>query len=839
MQATQENLGAAENGTSPILSGGIIPFDHTNHGTANNGTARTGLLRKFFDWHAVNREHSRFRTMWLAVILLLVILAFSSVVLLRIALLEQEQTKRSAAFLARDTIRSIDTELRNADALLRGLSTSRDLAGHNYREFHSQLLATWQPAGTWMGVFDPAGNEVVNTLSPFGTELSNAELKNPKFAEAWRLVKSGKVVFAGRLATSLDDFSGVAFPVVQDGVFRHGLYYSISLRRVQSLVARQNVPEGWVLTLADKRGELLTRIPASTKPTSDITIVNAPHSELTGWQASVSIPSAVLNAPIRRAIARIAWIAALFLVVGLPMIWLIERPFLRLSARLKQSLKQAKSVEEGYTIYWSGASDGLFIVRPTADGLSFESVNPAFETQTGLTKSQVEGRPLQLAEFQPIGDFLAARCTECIQADESVVFTGAVDTNAGRRHWRSGLSPLKDEQGAITLLLGNIHDFTEQVSAFNLAKASQMLLQDAIDAIESRVAVLDGSGLIVATNAAWREPRKRAGDYREGEEVGSSYLSWAYRTLPEINHPQLRRGVAALISGQTARFTLPYVVAASDGLAWRRLSLSRFHHEHNTHIIAFNEDVTEVVQAQSDLRQTTEELAVAQEKERERIGVELHDSTGQHMVALSLGIAKMKRQISHIDGIEPVIEDMEASVTAALREIRVLSYLLHPPELDREGFVDATHRYVAGFGSRTGLNFTFDAVGDLDRLSNEVQHVTFRIVQESLSNVYKHAAARNIKVHLRESDGELELGVADDGCGMPSATNPDSHEPPMGVGIPGMQTRVSQLGGTMTITSTADGTVLNATFPKARRGVSRLALEKGGRLMNRTAATDR
>ena len=223
----------------------------------------------------------------------------------------------------------------------------------------------------------------------------------------------------------------------------------------------------------------------------------------------------------------------------------------------------------------------------------------------------------------------------------------------------------------------------------------------------------------------------------------------------------------------------------------------------------------ELANTRAALDDTPELVLWAQEQEREQIAVELHDSTSQHLVAITLGLAKLRRTLGVNSLTKDILDDMSASVGEAAKEIRVFSYLMKPSGLERDGLGTSAMSLVSGFGLRTGLNAHCRLQGALDAVDFEVGHAAFRVLQEALSNVYRHAGAKGVEVELVNRTGVLTLRIADDGRGIedPLLNAGGAHR--LGVGIVGMRARVQQLGGTLKITSTAAGTSVLARMRAA------------------------
>jgi two-component system NarL family sensor kinase len=348
-------------------------------------------------------------------------------------------------------------------------------------------------------------------------------------------------------------------------------------------------------------------------------------------------------------------------------------------------------------------------------------------------------------------------------------------------------------------------DITDRHLAQAEIEQATELLQGSLDAMDAHIALIDDAGRIVAVNEAWRDAA--ASGKLADPGLGAPYLELCGQMAPELDKAKVARGLRSLLTGRRHSFGLAYVLTTPEGVRWRRLRINRFRHGQALRLIASHEDVTEVARAQAALRETSERLLTIQDEERQRIAVELHDSTSQHLVALGLGVTRLRRSLG--ETAQPVLDDMSGSIAEALKEIRVFSYLLSPPDLERDGLEIAAGRFVSGFGARTGLATIFRVEGDLEGLEPVVQRAAFRVIQEALSNVHRHAEARGAEIDLAARGGDLLLRIADDGRGIDLSADGAM----LGVGIPGMRSRVDQLGGLLTIGGDGTGTVVEATFP--------------------------
>ena len=149
------------------------------------------------------------------------------------------------------------------------------------------------------------------------------------------------------------------------------------------------------------------------------------------------------------------------------------------------------------------------------------------------------------------------------------------------------------------------------------------------------------------------------------------------------------------------------------------------------------------------------------------------------------------------------------------RQIRSLSYLLHPPVLDELGLASAVKEYAQGFGARSGISLELEVQSDFARIPEEAEIALFRIVQESLANIQRHSGSATAKIRLQADQGRIELEVSDQGRGMASEDGQAGGRSRLGVGILGMRERMMQLGGALEVRSGGSGTTVLATIPLA------------------------
>jgi signal transduction histidine kinase len=223
----------------------------------------------------------------------------------------------------------------------------------------------------------------------------------------------------------------------------------------------------------------------------------------------------------------------------------------------------------------------------------------------------------------------------------------------------------------------------------------------------------------------------------------------------------------------------------------------------------------------------------AEENERARIGRELHDSTFQHLVAADLGLSLVLRNEALSADERERLQGVQSSLAAAQTEMRAFAYFLHPPELRELGLQRALEKFCAGFARRSGLEITFTSDGVPKDLSSDAEHALFRVGQEALMNVYRHAFARQVSVGLRSKDGDLTLEVRDDGIGVDGAERFEHG----GMGVAAMKSRMLSVDGELNLDYLGPGLAVIARVPAPGATPVEAAVQHRNRDGSRVAAS--
>jgi two-component system sensor histidine kinase UhpB len=216
-----------------------------------------------------------------------------------------------------------------------------------------------------------------------------------------------------------------------------------------------------------------------------------------------------------------------------------------------------------------------------------------------------------------------------------------------------------------------------------------------------------------------------------------------------------------------------------------------------------------LAQREVELGALSNRLMSVQEEERRRLSRELHDGVGQGLTAVVSHLWLIERRLPHgDDGLRVQVSEARGLAAKTLAEIRELSQLLRPSLLDDWGLVPSLEAQVKTFKTHQEIEVALEADDLPDRLPQELETAIYRIVQEALTNVVKHARATRVRVALRHTDHALHLDVIDNGIGYREGRAGDKP----GLGLLSIRERVRALGGRVTMTSSR-GAHLSVVLP--------------------------
>ncbi len=213
----------------------------------------------------------------------------------------------------------------------------------------------------------------------------------------------------------------------------------------------------------------------------------------------------------------------------------------------------------------------------------------------------------------------------------------------------------------------------------------------------------------------------------------------------------------------------------------------------------------EMVASREELRELAEQQRSVRDAEQKRIAREIHDELGQALTSLKLGIHLLKRNISNGNGVEDKltseIDDLSKQVDSTIGTVRRIATELRPSVLDDFGLVAAIEWQTKEFGSRSGIDCIFSSNVDEIELESDASTAVFRILQEALTNIGRHADATQVHVRFEHSNGDLQLTVDDNGRGIDRERTKKNRS----LGLLGMRERARLLEGEVSISSSKNG----------------------------------
>ena len=378
-----------------------------------------------------------------------------------------------------------------------------------------------------------------------------------------------------------------------------------------------------------------------------------------------------------------------------------------------------------------------------------------------------------------------------------------------------------------------LRDITERMMAEEALKSSRTFTRSVLNSLPSQVCVLDQDGVILKTNDAWKElARLQTNGVVTIGEVGDNYFALGRLATGggTSTGQAILKGLNAVLDGHDPIFSAEYQAQLmEDDEHWFLVRVTPLKGEKG--VVISHTDISERVRMgqalerhllllsdkQQELETLTGKLIEAQEQERRRIARDLHDDFNQRLAALSVELETIERASVAIP--EPVVRHLAAirgQVGQLSDDLHDLAYKLHPSLLEHVGLEIAVREHVTEFTKRTGLPVTLTAREVPGKLTPAMATGLFRVMQESLQNVLKHAQATGVTVRLSASSKGIGLSVRDNGKGFEVESQSERRS---GIGLMSMQERARLLGGFIRIHSRpGHGTKVCAWTPLSEEG---------------------
>ncbi len=440
---------------------------------------------------------------------------------------------------------------------------------------------------------------------------------------------------------------------------------------------------------------------------------------------------------------------------------------------------------------------------------AIREINTAAAALVGVDRDRILGKPFLPCVLRADVKLFLRHLLRCSRAEagstvasELRLRTVGNPTLEVRLSSRRALLPRRPGVAFYTLVV----DISEEQRREVALRSSEKLHREIVETANEGICIVNEQNQIVFAN---RRMAVMVGTDAEDLLGRSGYDLAPAREVPQAQTAFERRDIGS--GGQTEQLLL-----RKDGSTTPTSVSTALMHDARARFSGMIRMYTDAT-ARASLGRVREtlvrQLVAAQERERERIARELHDQLGQHVVALSLGLARLARLTADPQA-SPAISQLQHVAESIGKDVHRLAIELRPSALDHLGLGVALASYAEEVSKRSGLEIDCHC-GSLDgaELSQELQTGLYRIAQEALTNVVKHAGAQHVSVILERRSDDIQLIVEDDGIGLPSASNRFS-----GLGVAGMYERASLLGGTVTVESSdGRGVTVFARIPYSTR----------------------
>jgi PAS domain S-box-containing protein len=326
----------------------------------------------------------------------------------------------------------------------------------------------------------------------------------------------------------------------------------------------------------------------------------------------------------------------------------------------------------------------------------------------------------------------------------------------------------------------------------------------------SHVFLLDHDGKILMVNQPLIE-------FSGMDCTGSNYIDVCASSAAQgvAEAARIAAGIRSVAAGELPMFSMEYICRTTGEFFWCRATVSRMDSSGTPHILVVHENITQHKATESALRASAvsmRELAEHQEsvreEERKRIAREIHDELGQQLLALKIDVSILQGQLSHVPQAAAQLDGMLRSMTTLMQSMRAIINDLRPAVLDL-GLHAAVEWQTREFQRKTGIACTLLSDGEDIALPDACATALFRTLQESLTNVSRHAHASHVDVQLYTTEESLLMRISDDGIGQLG-----KQDKPEAFGLRGMRERIGSLGGKLTITAAPDqGVTVTAAIP--------------------------
>jgi PAS domain S-box-containing protein len=487
---------------------------------------------------------------------------------------------------------------------------------------------------------------------------------------------------------------------------------------------------------------------------------------------------------------------------------------LRTRAAYRLALAQAEEQDRRLNIMASVLENSAEGVVITDAANRIIATNPAFAALTGYMPDEVVGKdPSILASGRHDPDFFA-RLWQSVRTSGQWQGDIVNRTRYGREFTaRLNLSVIKDERGNLSNYIGSMYDVSPEREAEDAIRREKKFSDSMMDSMPGIIYFYDREGRFLRWNRNFME----VSGYAALEILAMHPLDF----FTEAEKPLLRERIDEVFA--TGESSVEASFLTKDGRLLPHLFTGRrVTFDNADFLVGMGIDISkrkadevELANYASRLQAMSRQLLNVQEGERRRLGRELHDTVGQELAAVNVNLTLLRTQLTPgaADAVAARLDDAEALIEHASRDLREVMVELRPPGLEELGLVAALRDHAARVGRRTGLAIAVRGAEPVPRLDPTAAIALFRIAQEALNNTVKHAAATKVTIDLRQREAAgLLLEIADDGKGFAAAAPLRAES----MGMATMSERAEAVGGKLAVTSAPGrGTRVAVALPRS------------------------
>jgi PAS domain S-box-containing protein len=390
-----------------------------------------------------------------------------------------------------------------------------------------------------------------------------------------------------------------------------------------------------------------------------------------------------------------------------------------------------------------------------------------------------------------------------------------------------GHSVLKSDQERLQDV-ANLEQKLEALTGEMALRVSEERFRHLVEAVRDyAIFMLDTDGRV----STWNQGAERIKGYKASEIIGKHFSQFYPEEDVQAGKPQNELEIAVRegrvedegwrVRKDGSKFWATVVISAMHDDDGNLIGFSKVTKDNTERMLvlkSLRDSRRELHDSEDSLRRLSLHLLRTQDEERRRIGRDLHDSLGQTLSVLKMKLDSLPGAIG-LNAKDPRNQNIAACANLTedcIKEVRTIAYLLYPPMLEEMGLKSAISWYVDGFSKRSGIQTTFETLGEFGRLPRHVETAFFRVLQESLTNVHRHSGSKVAHVRLYTNGTTSVLEVIDEGKGLPAQYSVESSQAglnALGVGLRGMEERMHQLGGELELVPSSHGTKVIASVP--------------------------